>query len=494
MSGRLRLWRWCRKWDSEAAAPWRSDCVLVFAAILAFSFLACSARSQERRERESNSVYAGRRAKLAALVDAPVILWGLTGREENSQTYVFSQEENFYYLTGHNEEGAGLLILPQGDTKAFREGVSKYTVVMDEFPGEGLFLPPKSPQKEKWNGLRMSPDDADIKAETGFAVVLPFPQMRAFVEHLAKYYSTFYTILPYEKELGGYPHEKTVVDWLQLAAPQARLNDIRARVATMRQIKSPGELGFLKQAIDLSLDAHLEAMKMIRPGLYEYQVAARMVEVHALGGSEAEGYAPIVGAGPNSTALHYDKLSRKIEDGDIVVLDVGAQYSGYSADITRTVPANGKFTARQREIYNIVLGAQNAALAAVKPGAHFACKDKKDGLMNIAYDYINAHGKDHEGKPLGPYFIHGLGHNIGLNVHDPGEYCRPLQPGMVVTIEPGIYIPEENLGVRIEDDILITESGYKLLSERLPRSPEEIEKIMAGAAAQRAKEARKGND
>jgi Xaa-Pro aminopeptidase len=114
--------------------------------------------------------------------------------------------------------------------------------------------------------------------------------------------------------------------------------------------------------------------------------------------------------------------------------------------------------------------------------------------MNIAYDYINSHGKDLHGKTLGPYFIHGLGHHIGLNVHDPGEYCSPLQPGMVVTIEPGIYIPEENLGVRIEDDVLVTESGYKLLSERLPRGPAEIEKIMATAAAHRAKEAKKGDD
>ena len=164
-----------------------------------------------------------------------------------------------------------------------------------------------------------------------------------------------------------------------------------------------------------------------------------------------------------------------------IVLDVGAQYSGYSADITRTLPANGKFTARQREIYEIVLGAQNAALAAMKPGTHFSCKGKKDGLMNIAYDYINSHGKDRQGRPLGQYFIHGLGHHIGLNVHDPGDYCSPLQPGMVVTVEPGIYIPEENLGVRIEDDVLITESGHKLLSERLPRNPDEIEKIMADA-------------
>jgi Xaa-Pro aminopeptidase len=220
-----------------------------------------------------------------------------------------------------------------------------------------------------------------------------------------------------------------------------------------------------------------------------------MVEVHAWGGSEAEGYTPIVGAGPNSTVLHYDKLARKIEDGDIVVLDVGAQYSGYSADITRTLPANGKFTPRQREIYNIVLGAQNAALAALKPGMDLCPKGDKS-VYRISYDYINSHGKDLHGKSLGPYYIHGLGHNIGLDVHDPGENCKALVPGQVVTMEPGVYIPEENLGVRIEDDVLITESGYKFLSERLPRDPDEIEKIMAAATKQRAREAKekKGDD
>ena len=451
--------------------PW------VVAAVVFLSLSAQRVEAQQRREREPNSVYAERRAKLASQVDAPIILWGFTGREEISQDYVFAQEENLYYLTGHNEEGAGLILLPpaQGNHAAPADA---------SLNGQRgiLFLPPKNADKEKWNGVRMSSSDPGIEARTGFPSVKSFPEMRATVENLAKLYPTLYTILPYNTELGGYPHEKAVVDWLQLAAPQAKLKDVRGQIAAMRPIKSPGEIAFLKRAIDLSLDAQLEAMKMMRPGLHEYQVSAKMVEVHAMGGSEREGYAPIVGAGPNSTALHYDNLSRKIENGDIVVLDVGAQYSGYSADITRTLPAGGRFTARQREIYEIVLGAQNAALAALKPGTHFSCSGKKDGLMNIAYDYINSHGKDREGRPLGQYFIHGLGHHIGLNVHDPGDHCSPLQPGMVVTVEPGIYIPEENLGVRIEDDVLVTDSGYQLLSERLPRDPDEIERIMAEGA------------
>ena len=307
------------------------------------------------------------------------------------------------------------------------------------------------------------------------------------MEKLAKAYPiNFYTILPYEKENGGYPHEKAVVDWLQMAEPQVKMKDVRGNIEALRVIKSPGEITFLRKAIDLSVDSHLAAMKMMRPGVWEYQVAAKMVEVHGMGGSEVEGYAPIVGAGFNSTVLHYDQLSRKIEDGDIVVLDVGAQYAGYSADITRTLPANGKFTARQREIYDIVLGAQNAAMAALKPGMNL-CKSGEKSVYKISFDYINSHGADLHGKKLGQYYIHGLGHNIGLDVHDPGSYCKPLEPGMVVTMEPGIYIPEENLGVRIEDDVLITETGYELLSKRLPRDPAEIEKVMADGAADRKK-------
>ncbi|MGC1484006.1 MAG: Xaa-Pro peptidase family protein [Candidatus Acidiferrum sp.] len=444
-------------------------------------------RAQQRREREPNSVYAARRAKLAAEVDAPILLWGLTGREESAQTYIFEQEDNFYYLTGHNEEEAGLIIMP-----ALRNGGSTVPVTSWDGPQEMLFLPPKNPEKEKWHGFRMSPSDPGIQARTGFPSVMPFSEMRATLERLAKLYPAIYTILPYEKENGGYPHEKAVMDWIHTSVPQTKLQDIRPNIEALREIKSPGEIAFLTQAIELSLDAHFAAMRMMRPGLHEYEIAAKMVEVHAMGGSEAEGYAPIVGAGPNSTALHYDKLSRKMEDGDIVVLDVGAQYSGYSADITRTLPANGKFTPRQREIYDIVLGAQNAALTAIKPGMNY-CQRGPRSVYKIAYDYINSHGKDLHGKSLGRYFIHGLGHNIGLDVHDPGEYCKPLEPGMVVTVEPGIYIPEENIGVRIEDDILITETGYKFLSQRLPRDPAEIEKIMAEAAAQRAKQPANGD-
>jgi len=159
-------------------------------------------------------------------------------------------------------------------------------------------------------------------------------------------------------------------------------------------------------------------------------------------------------------------------------MDAAGSYSGYAADITRTLPVNGHFTPRQREIYEIVLGAQNAAMAAAKPGMSMG--RGKNSLHDIAFTYINSHGKDLHGNPLGQYFIHGLGHSIGLNVHDPMNSNQPLAPGMVVTMEPGIYIPEEKIGVRIEDDILITPDGNEQLSRRLPRTVEDIEKIMAG--------------
>ena len=455
--------------------------------LLGLSVLGIAAIAQQRREREPNSVYQERRQKLASNLDAPVVLLGYTGREEESENAIFAQEENFYYLTGQNEESAALILLPPTGSPAKKDDWTG--------PREILFLPAKDVKKEVWNGVRMSPSDPGIEAHTGFALVKPYAELRATLETILKSYPSVYTILPYEKELGGYPHDKETVEWLKSVAPQVEIKDIRKQIWTLRLIKSPTEIGFLRQAVDLSVEAQLEAMKMMRPGLYEYQVAAKMVYTHALGGSEAEAYAPIVGAGPNSTALHYDKLSRKIQDGDIVVIDVGAQYSGYAADITRTIPANGKFTARQREIYDVVLGAQNAALSAMKPGVTMGCrgnKDKKDTLQQIAYNYINTHGKDLHGKPLGQYFIHGLGHNLGLNVHDATpDFCTPLAPGMVVTVEPGVYIPEESLGVRIEDDVLITETGVELLSQRLPRNVDEIEKIMAEGAEQRTRETAK---
>jgi Xaa-Pro aminopeptidase len=404
-----------------------------------------------------------------------VVVFGYTGHEEANPSYVFMQEENFYYLTGHNEEGAALLLMPESAEQKGWSGAR-----------EVLYLPARDLAEEKWNGPRIGPDDPGIQARTGFARVETFAKLRDQLSALAKNYPEIYTELPGPHD-EGFPHTANWSKWVKDAAPQATVKDVSSAVGTLRAIKSPGELTLIQKAIDPSIDAHLEAMKMMRPGLYEYQVAARMVEIHGFAGCETEAYAPIVGTGINSTVLHYNKVDRRIEDGDIVLMDVGGQYSGYASDITRTIPANGKFTARQREIYEIVLGAQNAAMEALRPGMTLG-GPASTSLQKIAMDYIDSHGKDKEGRSLGRYYIHGLSHHVGLNVHDPSGPARPLEPGMVITVEPGIYIPEENLGVRIEDDVLITATGYKQLTARLPRSPDEIEKIMADGKAAREKQ------
>ena len=449
----------------------RSGRILLFLLV----FLAPLTPPAQAWEREPNTVFAERRAKLIAAVGAPIVIFGYTGHEEANPSYVFMQEENFYYLTGHNEEGAALLLVPESAAQKGWTG-----------PREILYLPPRDPAQEKWNGPREGPDDPGIKDKMGFADVESFAKLHDVVVTLAKDFPEIYTELPGPHD-EGYPHSANWSKWIKEAAPQATLKDVSSSIGALRAIKSPGELTLIKKAIDPSIDAHFAAMKMMHSGLSEYQVAAKMVEIHAEAGCETEAYAPIVGSGINSTVLHYNRLDRKIDGGEIVLLDVAGQYSGYAADITRTIPADGKFTPRQREIYEIVLGAQSAALAALKPGMTMGGQGSTS-LQKIAMDYIDSHGKDKQGRSLGRYYIHGLSHHLGLDVHDPSGPSRPLEAGMVITIEPGIYVPEENIGVRIEDDVLITPTGYKLLTARLPRSPDEIEKIMAEGKAEREKQ------
>jgi Xaa-Pro aminopeptidase len=437
-------------------------------ALVAIACVCCMAQA---RFRQPNDDYAARRAKLRAAVDGPIVIFGYTGHEDSSEVALFFQEPNFYYLTGHDQPGAALVVVPNRPAKG-AEAPS---------PSEVLFLPthnrnPHDDSGELWEGPKIGPDDTDVTEKTGFSNVEPIANLKRDLAKLAKTYKTFYTLMPPEHE-EGYPHFAESVAAIREAIPHAALRDIAPTLDAMRQVKSAGELALMQKAIDLSIDAHFDAMKTMRPGLFEYQIAARMKEIHEWGGCGREAYAPIVGAGFNSTILHYSALDGQIKDGDVVVMDVGGEYGGYAADITRTLPANGKFTPRQREIYDIVLGAQNAALAAVKPGA--VLYGGKESLQQIVTDYIDTHGHDKEGRTLGRYYPHGVSHHIGLDVHDPGDRNRPLEPGMVISMEPGIYIPEENLGVRIEDDVLVTKDGYQLLTARLPRTADEIEKIMA---------------
>src|SRR5579863_8248794 len=219
--------------------------VALVVCVIGLAMIAPNACGQQRREREPNSVYAARRAKLAAEVDAPIVLWGYTGREEFSEAAIFAQEENFYYLTGHNEEDAALVIFPASKSASGSSAGS-------DGKSEILFLPPKDTAKEKWNGVRLSPTDPGIEARTGFASVQPISELAATLQKIATTYGQVYTVLPYETEMGGYPHEKDEMEWLDKNVPGLKRADIREKIAAMRQIKSPGELLFLKRAVEIS--------------------------------------------------------------------------------------------------------------------------------------------------------------------------------------------------------------------------------------------------
>jgi Xaa-Pro aminopeptidase len=257
--------------------------------------------------------------------------------------------------------------------------------------------------------------------------------------------------------------------------------DVRPALNLLRTFKDAGEIELLRKAANASVAAQLAAMHAMKPGSSEREISALLQYEWGKRGCERPAYAPIVGAGFNSTVLHYSDDSGPIQAGDVIVIDAAGEYSMYASDITRTLPATGKFTARQREIYDIVLGAQQAAIAAFQSGKSTLQRDTPNTLYKVAYDYINTHGKDLHGAPLGKYFIHGLSHYIGLAVHDDGDYTVPLGPGAAFTIEPGIYIPEEKLGVRIEDDFYVDPSGKLInLTGALPTTADDVERAMAG--------------
>ena len=421
-------------------------------------------------EREPLSVFHERRASLLRETggDGVIVLFGYRDADVAASVTTFHQNENFYYLTGWNEPEAMMLLVP----KAPKPGATL------ELEREVLFIPAHDFREEKWTGPKLGPDDADASARSGFPTLKATSLFQSELLEALKNFPKIYTELTPQPESGEDYFQAEVVSKLHKMAPLANLADVRQHVERQRAVKSPGEIALLRKAVDASIEAHLAAMKTVRPGVWEYETAARMEFEFRRRGCEWPAYPPIVGSGFFSTVLHYDADDQQMKDGDVVVMDVAGSYGGYTSDITRTLPVNGRFTPRQREIYEIVLGAQNAAMAAAKPG--LMLRHGKNSLHEIAYAYINAHGKDLHGNSLGQYFIHGLGHSVGLNVHDPMNYNQPLEPGMVVTMEPGIYIPEERIGVRIEDDILITKDGYELLTRRLPRTVEEIEKLMAG--------------
>ena len=424
-------------------------------------------------EREPLSAFQARRARLLrdSGGDGVVVLAGNAEGAIGNDVTPFRQNENFYYLTGWNEPGALLMLVPKTGTGS--EG--KRTIEIEK---EILFLPPRDARQERWTGPKLAPGDADASERTGFATVMSVTLFPSQLQDALKNFDKIYTELTPQAESGEESLVTETVAKLHKLAPFASLADLQRDLTRQRMVKSPGEIELIRKATEASVEAHLAALSAVRPGAWEYEVAARMVYEYERRGCEWSAYPPIVGSGINSTILHYDLNTRQIQDADLVLMDVAGEFGGYASDITSTLPASGHFTPRQREIYEIVLGALRLAEASAKPGVSLG-RGGRGGLQQLAREYINTHGKDLKGRPLGDYFIHGLSHSVGLNVHDPFIYETPLEPGMVVTIEPGIYIPEEKIGVRIEDIILITQDGAEVLSRQVPREPGLIERLMA---------------
>ncbi len=385
--------------------------------------------------------YQGRRAELRKSLDGVMILFGAEDPQDLHSG--FFQETNFLYLSGWRQPGAVMMLTPTEEI---------------------LFLPPHDVHGEIFTGRKLSADDPNVRDATGFAKVLPKSALETSFFRLLEGANRIYTISsdPQTQKLTQLAMFHTNIE----AAPL---------IARLRMVKSPAEIALIEQATSATVAAHRKAWSMMRSGLYEFEIASAMSNEYFSRGCERHAYAPIVGSGPNTVVLHYMTNKRRVDSGELVLMDVGAECSDYATDVTRTVPANGKFTARQREIYDIVLGAQKAAIAAIRPGVKL--RGDPTALQEIAFQYINTHGKDLHGDPLGKYFTHGVSHHVGLDVHDPQD-TAPLKAGMVITVEPGIYIPEENIGVRIEDTLVVTETGSRNLSGALPREASEIEKLI----------------
>jgi Xaa-Pro aminopeptidase len=401
------------------------------------------------------AVLANRRAALVDSVGAGVVLIRSSSLRDLESEYLqasdFRQDNNFFYLTGIEVADSWLLVdLPRNGS-----------------PSATLFIPERNPAREQWTGPRPSLESAaeitglaDVRVVEGFEEAAIAAAVRASDAALPVY-------APLDRRMTGEPVYE------QLTAAGADIRDIRPIMAQLRLVKDDFELETLQRAIDITAAAQRAAMRTMRPGMYEYETEAVIEYNFRAGGAERVGFPSIVGSGPNSVVLHYDRSRRQMEAGDLVVMDIGAEYSYYTADVTRTVPVSGKFTERQRAIYDLVLASQQAGIDAVRPGATMA------DVNRAARVYMRDHSGDLCGEQTcDAFFIHGVGHWLGMDVHDVGANRTPFATGMVLTVEPGIYISAENLGVRIEDDVVVTETGSRMMSAGAPRSADAIEAMM----------------
>lgn len=400
----------------------------------------------------------------------------------NDTEYPFRQNSDFFYLTGFAEPDAVLVL------------------IHDSQPRSVLFCQDKDPQQEVWHGLRLGYENAEqsLQVDSG-------EDVSAFEERLPNLLSgmdSLFYLMGEQDELGEIVNGAR--NQLQHAArrsgqlPPQSIRDLRPLLDDMRLLKSAAEIDVMRESARISGNAFRRIMRFVEPGHYEFQVGAELHHEFAMNGALYPAYGMICGGGANACVLHYTDNKDKLNDGDLILVDAGAEYQGYAADITRTFPVNGKFSAPQRTLYELVLKAQLAAFEEIKPGSNLvnasnvAARVISDGLTELGILSGDASSNFSEQK-WKTYFIHGLGHWLGLDVHDMGRYKddngKPVafEPGMVLTVEPGIYIPEDaeveeqwrGIGIRIEDDLVVTAEGYENLTRDVPKTIEEIETWMS---------------
>ncbi|MCB0770874.1 MAG: aminopeptidase P N-terminal domain-containing protein [Flavobacteriales bacterium] len=392
----------------------------------------------------------------------------------NDVDFEYHQDPDLYYLSGLREPDAVLLL--------FKEPRS----INGSSTTELLVVRARDPKREVWDGHRLGSEgakavlglDHTMTGEEFLAMAPPFRSSDKVFLHLA------------DENLRNDPHAAAdladLIDHVEARASGTDLQDpavLEDMLAHLREVKSPEELALMRKAIDITCEAQMDLMRKLGPDMTEYQTEAIIEYVFKVNGAEHEGFPSIQGGGPHSCVLHYVTNRRTLGDGDLLVSDVGAEYHGYTADVTRTIPANGRFTPDQRRIYELVLAAQEAGIAEVHPGRPFQSAHRAASAV-IAKGLVELGIIKEEGE-VRRYFMHGTSHYLGLDVHDAGTY-GPLRTGSVITVEPGIYIAKDSpcdprwwgIGVRIEDDILVTEDGPVNLSGSAPRLAEEIEELM----------------
>jgi Xaa-Pro aminopeptidase len=402
-------------------------------------------------------VAARRRALLRRIGQGVALIPAAHDREierDHQQDNDFRQDDTFFYFTELETHDAWLLL-----------------TVASEAAHATLLLPPRDTAEERWTGIQLGPDSLAVRL-AGIRDVVSVDSLEARLSLAARDTGPVY--LPLDDVT---PDERRTVE---LAFPGSELRDLRPLADSLRLVKDADELARLRTAIDITVLGHLAGMQAVRPGMWEYQLEAVIEATFRGNGADRVGYPSFVGSGPNGSTLHYDVNRREMRLGDLVAVDAGAEWGQYTADVTRTFPVSGRFTARQKAIYDLVLATQRAAFDSVRPGVRLR------DLNRVARHYM----KDHSSRLCGErtcdaYFVHGLGHWLGMDVHDPGDPNAPLAPGMVLTIEPGIYLPAESLGIRVEDDVLVTPTGGEWLSGQAPRTTDAIERLMAAASGAR---------